>query len=67
MDELEEQLLRRDRRFLYRLALSLVVVLLGGLWGFLKLQEADIGGCAAHGFQNLTNPEAAPAQGEEGR
>ncbi len=61
MDELEEKLLRRDKRFLVRVALSLAVALLGGLWGLLALQEANVGGCAARGFGAVTDPSATPA------
>jgi hypothetical protein len=58
MDELEEPLRRRDHRFLVRLGLSIAVVLLAGVWGLLALGEANVGGCAARGFDVLTAPGA---------
>lgn len=60
MDDLEEKLLRRDKRFLVRVTLSIAVALLGGLWGLLALEEANVGGCAARGFETVTSPSAAP-------
>jgi hypothetical protein len=59
MDELEEKLRRRDRRFLLRVTLSMAVTLLGGIWGLLALEEANFGGCAARGFDALTSPAGA--------
>ena len=64
MDELEGPLRRRDHRFVVRLTLTIAVVLLAGAWGLLALGEADVGGCAARGFDALTAPGAeggAPA------
>jgi hypothetical protein len=58
MDELEGPLRRRDHRFIVRLALTITVVLLAGVWGLLALDEANVGGCAARGFGVLTAPGA---------
>ena len=55
--ELEEDALalqKRDRAFVFRLGLRLMVALLFGVWVALTLAEADVGGCAARGFQTVS-------------
>lgn len=55
--ELEEDaraLQKRDRAFLFRLGLRLTVAILFGVWVALTLAEADVGGCAAQGFQTVS-------------
>ncbi len=61
MDELEAQLRKRDPRFLVRIVLALGVAVLAGISGLLLLSEADVGGCAARGFDAVTEPAATPA------
>ncbi len=53
-DELEAGLQKRDRMFLVRLLLRFTVVGLLAVWGFLMLGESNIGGCAARGFESVT-------------
>lgn len=45
---------KRDRAFLFRLGLRLTVAILFGIWVALSLGEADVGGCAAQGFQTVS-------------
>ena len=53
-DEDARALRKRDRTFLFRLGLRLTVALLFGVWIALSLAEADVGGCAAQGFQTVS-------------
>ena len=48
---------RRDAYFLFRLALRVGVAILIGVWLLLWLPEQPIGGCAAQGFQQITDPK----------
>jgi len=57
-DELEAGLQKRDRMFLVRLLLRFTVVGLLAVWGFLMLGESNIGGCAARGFESVTDEDA---------
>ena len=59
-DELEAGLRKRDRMFLVRLLIRLVVVGLLAVWGFLMLGESNIGGCAARGFESVTEEPTEP-------
>jgi len=54
LDEDARALQKRDRAFLFRLGLRLLVALLFGVWVALSLAEADVGGCAARGFENVS-------------
>lgn len=57
LEELGEDaraLQKRDRAFLFRLGLRLTVAILFGIWVALSLGEADVGGCAAQGFQTVS-------------
>ncbi len=57
LGELEDDvraLRRRDRAFVFRLALRVGVAILLGLWIFLAIGEADVGSCAARGFGSVT-------------
>lgn len=47
----------KDSKFLMRLTLRVGVAILFGFWAFLKMQEADIGGCAARAFGTVTTGE----------
>lgn len=57
-DELEAGLRKRDRMFLLRLLIRLIVVALLGVWGFLMIGQSNIGGCAARGFESVTDEDA---------
>jgi hypothetical protein len=57
-DELAEGLRKRDRMFLVRLLIRVIVVVLLGVWGLLMLGESNIGGCAARGFESVTDEDA---------
>jgi len=58
-DELEESLKRRDPRFVFRLVMLLAIVVLAALWLAGWLTRAEVGGCAARGFQGVTEPQAS--------
>jgi len=45
---------KRDKRFVYRMALLLGIGLLGGVFILLKLTDPTVGGCAAEAFQSVT-------------
>ncbi len=47
MADLEEQALRKDRRFLVRLVLVLVVGTIAGVWMFAMMTSDRAKGCAA--------------------
>ena len=47
MADLEAHAIRRDKRFLVRLGLGLLLGLLGGAWVFGKLTSHETGSCAA--------------------
>ncbi|NIR36699.1 MAG: hypothetical protein GWO04_14475 [Actinobacteria bacterium] len=57
-DELEAGLRKRDRMFLIRLLIRFGVVVLLAVWGLSMLSESNIGGCAARGFQSVTEEPA---------
>jgi hypothetical protein len=57
MADLEEQALRKDRRFLVRLALVLVAGTLAGLWMFGELTSTRTRGCAAQAVGGVAEPE----------
>jgi hypothetical protein len=47
MADLEEHAFRRDKRFLVRLVLTLLVGLIGGLYVYAHLTSPHTAGCAA--------------------
>ncbi|MBX3276171.1 MAG: hypothetical protein KF729_38315 [Sandaracinaceae bacterium] len=57
MADLERDAFRRDRRFLWRLVLVLVVGVLAGVWMYAQLTGERVAGCAAEAFGGVT---AAP-------
>jgi len=57
-DELEEGLKRRDRRFILRLLMLLAITLLASVWLAGWLTQTEVGGCAARGFFDVTQPSA---------
>ena len=52
--ELPKELRRGDPRFLRRIILVMGVVILGSAWAFSMFGQAEIGGCVARGFEDLT-------------
>lgn len=56
MADLEEQALRKDRRFLVRLVLVLVVGAAAGLWMFAAMTSDRAKGCAADSVGGVANP-----------
>jgi hypothetical protein len=57
-DELEGGLKRRDGRFIWRLVMLLVIAILASIWLAGRLTKAEVGGCAARGFFDVTQPVA---------
>jgi len=57
-DELEGGLKRRDGRFVWRLAMLLLIAILASIWLGGWLTQAEVGGCAARGFFDVTQPVA---------
>lgn len=56
MADLEEQALRKDRRFLVRLILVLVVGAAAGLWMFSAMTSDRTRGCAADAVGGVATP-----------
>jgi len=50
MADLEEHAFKRDRRFVVRLVLALIVALLGGLFIYGRLTHQGTASCAADAF-----------------
>ncbi|MEY4509481.1 MAG: hypothetical protein RLZZ450_1603 [Pseudomonadota bacterium] len=50
MADLEEHAFRRDKRFVVRLVLTLIVALLGGLFIYGRLTNQGTASCAAGAF-----------------
>ncbi|MFW6049574.1 MAG: hypothetical protein ACODAU_00280 [Myxococcota bacterium] len=62
MADLEEHALKRDRRFLVRLLLAVLVGAAGGAFLYATLTGSRVGGCAAETFEGVTDdPEAEEA------
>ena len=57
--DLEQDAFRRDRRFVVRLILVMVVGLIGGVWMFAGLTGETVAGCAARAFGAVTETPAA--------
>ncbi len=55
MADLEEQALRKDRRFLVRLVLILLVGIIAGLWMFSAMTSDSAKGCAARGVSGVAD------------
>lgn len=56
MADLEEQALRKDRRFLVRLVLVLVAGTIAGLWMFSAMTSDRAKGCAAEAVGGVAEP-----------
>lgn len=54
MANLEQEALRRDRRFIVRLVLALVLGAVGGIFIFGQLTGARVASCAAEAFGGVT-------------
>jgi hypothetical protein len=52
--DLPKELRRGDKRFLRRVILVMGIVILGSAWAFSAFGRAEIGGCVARGFEDLT-------------
>lgn len=55
MADLEEQALKKDRRFLVRLVLVLAAGAIAGLWMFASLTSDQAKGCAADAFGGVAD------------
>jgi hypothetical protein len=55
MANLEQDAFKRDRRFIVRLVLVLIVGTAGGLWMFAELTGQRVAGCAAEAFGGVTD------------
>ena len=68
MADLEQHAIKRDKRFLVRLAAGMIIALLAGLLVWSWLAGDSVAGCAARSFGNVTEtpatPEGAPAAPE---
>ena len=56
--DLEADAFRRDRRFILRLVIVLVVGVLGGVFMFAGLTGESVSGCAAQAFGGVTETPA---------
>ena len=50
MADLEQHAFKRDRRFIVRLVLLLILGAFGGIWIAAHLTSANTAGCAVHAF-----------------
>ncbi len=66
MADLEEHALKRDKRFLIRLALSLCVGLAGGLVLFAQMTRRSTGSCIAQTVDTLAPPGAQDGSADAG-
>lgn len=62
MADLEKHAIKRDKRFVVRLVLFLVIGLFVGILLFAEMTSEEVGGCAAGVFSGATGQpgEAAP-------
>lgn len=56
MADLEDHAIQRDRRWVFRLAISLVLAAAGGLWIASHLTSQSTGSCAASLFGEAAPP-----------
>lgn len=63
MADLEEHAFKRDKRFLVRLVLALLVGVVAGSFLYAKLTGPGVGGCASRAFQNVTDGSGGPGGG----
>jgi hypothetical protein len=59
MADLEQDAFKRDRRFIVRLVLVLIVGTIGGIFMFAELTGERVAGCAAEAFGGVTGPPAS--------
>lgn len=63
MANIEEHAIQRDKRFLVRLVLVMLVAIFAGLFIWGQLTGDEVSGCAATSFGGVTEaPAEAPAQ-----
>jgi len=55
VEDWEKRALGRDKRFLARLVVSLIIAVLLGMFIFIKLTSHDVGQCAARGFSTVSH------------
>ena len=58
MADIEEHAIKRDKKFLVRLILLLVLGIAGSLWIYTKLTSKELGSCAARSFGAVTDESA---------
>jgi len=56
--DLEEHAIQRDKRFVFRLIVSLIVAAAGGLWIASHLTSSSTGSCAASLFGEAAPPSS---------
>ncbi len=61
MADLEEHAIQRDKRWVFRLAVSLVIAAAGGLWIASHLTSGSTGSCAASLFGEAAPPASGAA------
>lgn len=54
--DLEHHALKRDKRFLVRLVLAVLVGALAGAFLYGELTDTQLGSCAAESFEGLSEP-----------
>ncbi len=55
MADLEEHALKRDKRFVGRLIVGLVLAALAGFFLYAQLTSSSVGGCAARTFGSVSD------------
>ena len=62
MADLEQHAFKRDRRFIVRLVLFLIIGAIAGVWVAAQLTSAGTAGCAVRAGGGVTTPDAGAAQ-----
>ena len=60
MADLEEHAIKRDKRFLFRMIVGMIIAVVGGILVWSWLAGEEVAGCAARGFGNVTESNAPP-------
>jgi hypothetical protein len=60
MADLEEHAFKRDRRFVVRLVLTMIVALIGGLYLYAQLTSRRTAGCAAEAVSGSGGAAKSP-------
>jgi len=61
--DLERHAFKRDKGFLVKLALFLVVGVVFGIFVFIKMTSPEVGSCVADGFGGVTGEQQGPEGG----